>query len=209
MASAGAATRRTQGGPQHKYLPLSVFFLQMGGDGGKDDENDDAKVMGVMDRQKGDVKRGIKKLGPMHFDADTTASVIAGQGPRPKAKKRKPVPVKEAVGGTSRFTGTASKPQKCKFCDDSATKSLIWADGRAYMPVCDDHEDKGRDRIEGKKLGDEVVYVRKIDTVDEDTMSGNVATTAVPIGPVLRRVAPVGKKNRKQWMDRLAKMAST
>ena len=34
------------------------------------------------------------------------------------------------------------KTQKCKYCKEQATKEVIWADGRAYVPVCDKHEEK-------------------------------------------------------------------
>src|SRR3954463_5739885 len=29
--------------------------------------------------------------------------------------------------------------QKCKYGDEPATKRVVWADGRAYVPVCDKH----------------------------------------------------------------------
>lgn len=37
--------------------------------------------------------------------------------------------------------------QVCKYCTGDATKALIWADGRAYVPVCDAHEAKARAAI--------------------------------------------------------------
>lgn len=50
------------------------------------------------------------------------------------------------------------KPQKCKECKAPATKSLLWAEGMAYVPVCDKHEQKVR-----KHLGeDEVCAVHTI-----------------------------------------------
>jgi len=37
----------------------------------------------------------------------------------------------------------ATKSHKCKYCDKPAVKSHIWADGRAYVPVCAEHSMKG------------------------------------------------------------------
>jgi len=36
------------------------------------------------------------------------------------------------------------KPQKCKFCSKPATKSILWAEGNAYIPTCDAHLSKGK-----------------------------------------------------------------
>lgn len=56
---------------------------------------------------------------------------------------------------------TASKAQKCKYCDQPAAVSLIWADGRAYIPVCKAHEGKARNRV--KEQGDSVCDVVKVE----------------------------------------------
>jgi len=40
--------------------------------------------------------------------------------------------------------------KSCKFCKKPATKKTIWADGRAYIPTCDDHVDKARDIVVNK-----------------------------------------------------------
>jgi hypothetical protein len=31
------------------------------------------------------------------------------------------------------------RPQKCKYCSRPATKSVLWAEHRAYIPVCGSH----------------------------------------------------------------------
>lgn len=202
MATAGTATRRVQGS---KFVPLSVFFLQLSGE--EEEEGDGKQV-------KGYAEKGVKndeKLGTMHFGGTEKSQTRATKGPRPKAKKRKPLElggdeeVQEERGGTAHFTGTASKPQPCKYCGSKATRSLIWAEGRAYIPVCDEHESKARAQIVDVNE-DEITYVRKI---DEDTTTANVAAYPVPIGAPLRRVAPAittpaKRKKRKQWMERLA-----
>lgn len=52
------------------------------------------------------------------------------------------------------------KPQKCHWCKQPATKSMLWAEHMAYVPTCDTHEQKTRDHLEGQ--GDEVEAVRPI-----------------------------------------------
>lgn len=65
------------------------------------------------------------------------------------------------------------KPQKCKYCKDPATKSLLWAEGMAYIPVCEAHEPKGRDQIENKN-SDEVVAVHEIRKEAADEHEGHL-----------------------------------
>jgi hypothetical protein len=40
-----------------------------------------------------------------------------------------------------------AKPQKCKECKKPAIKSLVWAEGMAYVPVCADHEQSMRKHL--------------------------------------------------------------
>lgn len=35
------------------------------------------------------------------------------------------------------------RPQKCHYCDGPATFSILWAEGKAYVPVCSSHKEKG------------------------------------------------------------------
>jgi hypothetical protein len=51
-------------------------------------------------------------------------------------------------------------PQYCEYCDQVATRSLIWADGRAFIPTCNQHEERGRKQIHAE--GSSVVDVRQI-----------------------------------------------
>lgn len=70
---------------------------------------------------------------------DSHDATIAHQSKKPKVRR-------------------TEKPQKCKECKSPATKSLIWAEGMAYVPVCEKHEQKVR-----KELGeDEVCAVHTI-----------------------------------------------
>lgn len=54
--------------------------------------------------------------------------------------------------------GRTRRPQKCKYCPAPATKSLVWAEHMAYVPVCNRHDAKGRRQIDG-----EVEAVHKIE----------------------------------------------
>lgn len=72
------------------------------------------------------------------------------------------------------------RPQKCNWCKSPATKSLLWAEGMAYIPTCDDHEDKTRSHIVDHEH-DEVVATHEIRkksrylTVDEAREMGRRA----------------------------------
>lgn len=47
---------------------------------------------------------------------------------------------------------------KCNRCSSTATKKILWAEGRAFVPSCDQHEAAVRSHVE--KI-DEVVGVKK------------------------------------------------
>lgn len=208
------------------FLPLSQFFLAISGEG-EEGEGDGEKrnIRGYRVKRDGEGEKGDKNapIGKVHFDGGERARTRAAKSARPKGKPRKPLggdeeeEFEESRGGTAHFTGTASKPQKCKFCDSAATKSLIWADGRAYIPCCDEHEDKARSKIEDDN-DDSVTYVRKIDETFAGpvkvgathatigaTGSGNVATAPRPIGRPIRRMDP---KTRKRWVENLTKLGT-
>ena len=55
--------------------------------------------------------------------------------------------------------GNPEAPQKCKYCEHAATASIIHAEGKAYVPVCDPHTDKGVDAIGGPDEVDKVVPI--------------------------------------------------
>lgn len=65
-------------------------------------------------------------------------------------------------GGMVSKAAALPKTQKCEYCDDRATKRLLWAEGIAYIPTCDAHESDGRHRIEVTNK-DEVVGVKPIE----------------------------------------------
>jgi hypothetical protein len=66
----------------------------------------------------------------------------------------------------SRHEAKLPKTQKCEYCGNQATKRLLWAEGMAYIPVCDSHEPAGRHRIEVTNQ-DEVSAVHKIASTGE------------------------------------------
>lgn len=56
---------------------------------------------------------------------------------------------------------TATKAQKCKFCEEPAAVSLIWADGRAYIPCCKAHERHARNVVASQN--DSVCDVKRVE----------------------------------------------
>jgi len=58
-------------------------------------------------------------------------------------------------------TGFLERSHKCKYCDESATMAIIWAEGRTFIPVCDKHKVKAIYQIE-KINNDEVEDIRAL-----------------------------------------------
>jgi hypothetical protein len=87
--------------------------------------------------------------------------------------------------------GHPGKPQRCKYCAASATHSLIHAEGRAYVPVCDAHDGRGR-----RGIGDDldIVGVRRI--AEADTTADFPVELALPAE--LERVRKKWAKLRKE-----------
>jgi hypothetical protein len=71
----------------------------------------------------------------------------------------------------------ATKTYHCKNpdCSKPATKGVLWAEGMAQVPVCDDHVDWAKDKV-GR---DEVVGVRDFVQKDSKAWSGSKAPAAV------------------------------
>ncbi|TET67577.1 MAG: hypothetical protein E3J56_12710 [Candidatus Aminicenantes bacterium] len=44
--------------------------------------------------------------------------------------------------------GTFERPHKCKYCDIFGIWAVIWAEGRAFIPVCEEHKEKAIHKIE-------------------------------------------------------------
>jgi hypothetical protein len=236
--------------PRKKFVPLSVFFLQMDQEEGDEDQLYGKKKKDP--RDKGDkTKDGqqTKNKNPRQKAVDTTQG---GRGDKDDAIGKDAARGGERgsggsqAGGANRLGSTArgewteaerkiSQPQKCKSCPDPATKAVVWADGRAYVPSCEKH-------LAGwKKKLDDVVAIRDIpqrqSTASEamttsaallgpikrgmtrlgsptGTMgTGDIATAPVPIGPPIRvtslgrRKKKKSKKRRDEWMNRLAEIA--
>jgi len=108
-----------------RFLPLSQFFLQ------QDKPIDGQKVMyGRQEPAKKKASKDTKKQ---------PASTDDPRGPREEH-------ILWMIEGGPK-SGPWDKPHKCKYCGSPATRDLIWAEGRAYIPVCDGHRKRGEHRI--------------------------------------------------------------
>lgn len=228
--------------PATKFVPLSMFFLNMQDEGEEDSE-------GFYGKKKTDKKeKSDDKLTKKTGGKEKVSKRIEKQGVQKPKKPEDGGPEASYRQESSRFSmveGKISKPQKCKYCDSPATKAYIWADGRAYIPVCDAHKKTAETRIV-KKNNDEVTAIRAIPQKGQSTAaeqapivppvltpvksgatrassgamgSGDIAQAPVPLGPLLRRVTPIGdeekpKRKRRRlkgeeldgWIERLSEM---
>ena len=64
--------------------------------------------------------------------------------------------------------GPLDRPHKCKYCDAPATLAIIWAEGRAFIPVCEKHKVKAIYQVE-KINNDEVENIRALPLKAADT----------------------------------------
>lgn len=202
--SGGAGVKGT--GRATKYVPLSQFFLDMSGSSTGDGE--DGKTLKGKTRKREDPAKtdddGDPYVPASYKDKDTDNRTTAAQSKLPPRKKKLkgPEQAQESAKSVEReHMALYKKPRTCRWCDQPATKSMIWADGRAFIPTCDAHEAKTRNQIE-KKNDDEVAEVIPIAKV-EDTMTANVAAYPKPIGggEVLRRTPQDPRKKKR--LDRL------
>jgi len=215
--------------PMVKFVPLSVFFLNLQGEDEEDEEN------GLYGKKKaskgGKSKKGNKLPGVKGGDRAVSEPSQGGKEGSAATKKQPPgKPERPSAGGPeppkseSIIEGKIKQPQKCKYCDSDATKAYVWADGRAYIPVCDSHEKTAKRRIE-KTNRDKVSAIRPIPQKGQSTAveqvpvtppvltpvkagatrassgamgTGNIARYHVPLGPPLRRVTPIGDEEKKR-----------
>lgn len=70
----------------------------------------------------------------------------------------------------------STKPQKCEYCDSAATKSLIWANGKGYVPVCEKHIARGKKEVS-------VEFIRDIPQRKKKKKSSLVRVGAYPDHP--------------------------
>lgn len=77
--------------------------------------------------------------------------------------------------------------QVCKYCDEQATQRFLWAEGMAYIPVCDAHAAKARTVIEDDNH-DEVIDIwpvaASVRLAMADPAPHIVEGSLVPIAPV-------------------------
>lgn len=64
------------------------------------------------------------------------------------------------IRGEAGKTKNTKRPQKCAWCSSSAVRSLLWAEGMAYLPTCEEHDAKTRSHIADQ--GDDVAAVHEI-----------------------------------------------
>jgi hypothetical protein len=86
-------------------------------------------------------------------------------------------PAEEVVVEPVDGIGIPDAPQPCEFGEHPAVRSLLFGDGEAYVPVCDEHEEQARERIAA--AGDEVTEVVDIaQPDDEDGDDGEAVVVA-------------------------------
>lgn len=83
-----------------------------------------------------------KWAGRTYADAWIAHNAVGFDGPAMHAAKLNVAPGEKAAK-----EGKSRQPQKCSWCPSPATKSLLWAEGMAYIPTCDAHEHKTHDHI--------------------------------------------------------------
>lgn len=103
--SAGAPYGTPRRAPN--FVPLSVFFLQLTGEDGEEDER--PKVKGFRVKADGEDDKN-KPLGPIHFDNAEKGVTRGAKGPRPKARPKKPIGNDVEEG----MTTTANVPTPAK-----------------------------------------------------------------------------------------------
>lgn len=82
------------------------------------------------------------------------------------------------------------RPHTCKHCDGPATKALIWAEGRAFIPVCDRHEALARRIVKGN--GDSVDRVVALPQI-----TGKAATDEEPDAAIVDDTPKALSEQRK------------
>ena len=133
---------------------------------------------------KAELKKRKKSLSFKETDLDLEAKMLS------EVAKIKAIPV---IPTEHTFEeGTLHRSHKCKYCDKPATLKIIWADGRAFIPVCDKHKEKAIYQIE-KINHDEVEEILSLpekDAEKEETEKGESEKGESEYAPV----NPSGKK---------------
>lgn len=239
--STGLSTKPTRLVPDYlsknqNFLPLSVFFA-----GTKEPEADPDSLFGLRmperektarppkekkakggdtssskgdkdDSEDSDKKEKGAQKGPQSPERSQTSK------PRPQQATQAQSPqqgAQGAAGAKQEARGTMWKSQKCRLCSKEADKRIIWADGRAYYPVCSDHVKAGKADLtkrNGKMAA--IVAVKTVKNMNEAlsallfgalfqkgqsiARSEMMTTTAnVPTLPV-----PIGAGDGRKFLDR-------
>lgn len=139
--------------PRKTFLPLSAFFLQM-----QQGEEEEDTFVGKKRQKKG--KKGARKAGePKKTKGGGEPSEpgkTPGEGASAGPGKDQDAIGQDAAQGSApkgsvkegKRNGFFDRPHKCHYCKAQATKGYGWAEHRAVIPVCQDHEKKARHQIE-------------------------------------------------------------
>lgn len=150
-------------------------------DGTIDDRQADA-VFEVADSGFADIE--LDELHAQLFDDNENDDPVTAGGGPDDSPTEAVEPVDDPDDGEE--AGTPEAPQPCQYGEDHpAVRSLLYADddGQAYVPVCEEHDQKARDDMDTE--GDKILGVVEIDP--EMAPSPVTAATAAPL-PV--EVAP-------------------
>lgn len=126
----------------------------------------------------------------------------------------------ERYEGKSDRLAKVKAPQKCKYCSQPATKSILHAEGRAYVPVCDTCLPKGRSAvggsnaidkiydIEGKRLHpmNEIERMTALQIKEDATIRAELLSTKLitPGGRVGSDRKLGSRSNGENWVERTA-----
>jgi len=100
----------------------------------------DEKIINKFLLIKAELKKRKKSLPFKETDLDLEAKMLSEIA---KIKTLPIIPTEHTFRESS-----LQRPHKCKYCSKSATLAIVWAEGRAFIPVCDNHKEKAIYQIE-------------------------------------------------------------
>lgn len=100
---------------------------------------------------------------------------------------------------TEALTAALPKQQKCAYCAEQASQRIIHAEGMAYIPVCDEHLDKGKHDAE-RSTPDGTPDPSNINSIRPITADAPLTVSPDPRAEKLRRYWSTGKGAAKiKW----------
>lgn len=162
VRSAQATGDRGTPGRRTKFVPLSQFFLGMGAEEEEDTlygyqkpsskKSSDDNVRDARNRDDDKHQDRRKGSNPSQAGGDRETQKSLDQQPDQQANEEK------SGGPLERFF---HNKYQCRYCKERATKAYVWADGRAFFPVCEKHRGKAKHDIESE-MEDRVSGVRSL-----------------------------------------------